>query len=72
MRARTGCVAISSFVATRVAVGTRIAPRPRTDPYVRHYRIRCGRPHLMRNVASAHHMWRPAATPWEDRSPSTT
>lgn len=23
-----------------VAVGTEIAPRPRTDPYVRHYRMR--------------------------------
>jgi hypothetical protein len=31
---------------------------PLTDPVVQNYRSKCGRPHLVRNVASAF-MWRP-------------
>jgi hypothetical protein len=45
------------------AVGTAVAA-PRTDPYVKDYRILCGAPHKMRYVASTV-MWR-SADEWSD------
>jgi hypothetical protein len=53
-----------------IGVGKASASPP-SEPCVRFSRIRCGRPHLVRNVALAH-MWRPAVAPLEGRSRNAT